>query len=66
MPSQFVRGVYPKYLMRGRGCRVTDVDGHDYIDWPMALGTILLGHAHPSVVAAVTRQVRSRPVPSRA
>jgi glutamate-1-semialdehyde aminotransferase len=59
MPSQFVRGVYPKYLMRGRGCRVTDVDGHDYIDWPMALGTILLGHAHPAVVAAVTRQVSS-------
>jgi len=57
MPSQFVRGVYPKYLVRGRGCRVTDADGHDYIDWPMALGAVLLGHAYPAVVAAVTRQV---------
>ena len=56
-PSQFVNGVYPKYLASGRGCRVTDVDGHEYVDYPMALGAILLGHAHPVVVEAVRRQV---------
>src|SRR5262249_54622610 len=46
-PSQFVRGVYPKYLIGGRGSRVTDVDGNEYIDYPMALGAVLLGHAYP-------------------
>jgi glutamate-1-semialdehyde aminotransferase len=57
-PSQFVNGVYPKYLARGRGCRVTDVDGHEYIDYPMALGAVLLGHAYPKVADAVARQAR--------
>lgn len=57
-PSQFVRGVYPKYLVRGRGCRVTDADGHEYLDYPMALGAVLLGHAHPAVAEAVARQAR--------
>jgi glutamate-1-semialdehyde aminotransferase len=55
-PSQFVRGVYPKYLVAGQGCRVTDADGHTYIDYPMALGAVLLGHAYPSVVEAVAWQ----------
>jgi glutamate-1-semialdehyde aminotransferase len=58
-PSQFVDGVYPKYLVRGRGCRVTDADGHEYIDYPMALGAVLLGHAYPAVVEAVERQLRA-------
>jgi glutamate-1-semialdehyde aminotransferase len=57
-PSQFVNGVYPKYLVRGRGCRVTDADGNQYIDYPMALGAILLGHAYPKVADAVARQAR--------
>jgi glutamate-1-semialdehyde aminotransferase len=57
-PSQFVRGVYPTYLARGLGCRVVDVDGHEYIDYPMALGAILLGHAYPTVVEAIERQAR--------
>jgi glutamate-1-semialdehyde aminotransferase/spore coat polysaccharide biosynthesis protein SpsF (cytidylyltransferase family) len=58
-PSQFVRGVYPKYLVSGRGCRVTCADGHEYIDWPMALGAILLGHAYPAVAEAVAAQARA-------
>jgi glutamate-1-semialdehyde aminotransferase len=57
-PSQFVRGVYPKYLVRGSGCRVTDADGHEYVDYPMALGAVLLGHAYPPVAEAVARQAR--------
>ena len=58
-PSQFVRGVYPKYLVAGRGARVSCPDGYDYLDYPMALGAILLGHAYPAVVEAVERQARS-------
>jgi glutamate-1-semialdehyde aminotransferase len=57
-PSQFVDGVSPKFLARGRGCHVWDVDGNEYIDWPMALGPILLGYDYPAVTEAVIAQVR--------
>jgi glutamate-1-semialdehyde aminotransferase len=57
-PSQFVDGVSPKFLRRGRGSHVWDVDGNEYIDYPMALGPILLGYDHPSVTSAVVAQVR--------
>ncbi len=57
-PSQFVDGVSPKYLARGKGCRVWDVDGNEYIDYPMALGPILLGYDYPPVTEAVIAQVR--------
>jgi glutamate-1-semialdehyde aminotransferase len=57
-PSQFVDGVSPKFLARGSGCHVWDVDGNEYIDWPMALGPILLGYDYPAVTDAVVAQVR--------
>ena len=57
-PDQFVDGVAPKYLMRGKGCHVWDVDGNEYIDYPMALGPILLGYDYPAVVEAVIKQLR--------
>jgi glutamate-1-semialdehyde 2,1-aminomutase/spore coat polysaccharide biosynthesis protein SpsF len=56
-PTQFVQGVSPKYLERGAGSHVWDVDGNEYIDYPMGLGPIILGHAHPVVNAAVIEQV---------
>ncbi|MDE3019862.1 MAG: aminotransferase class III-fold pyridoxal phosphate-dependent enzyme, partial [Nitrospirota bacterium] len=56
-PDQFVRGVYPIYLQRGEGCHVWDVDGNEYIDYPMALGPILLGYQYPTVHEAVVRQL---------
>jgi glutamate-1-semialdehyde 2,1-aminomutase len=33
----------PMYFEHGRGCRITDVDGHEYIDFLMAFGAFLLG-----------------------
>jgi glutamate-1-semialdehyde 2,1-aminomutase len=42
----------PMYVERGRGCRITDVDGHEYIDYLMAFGAFLLGYADPEVDAA--------------
>jgi glutamate-1-semialdehyde aminotransferase len=56
-PSQFVDGVSPKFLQRGRGSHVWDVDGNEYIDYPMALGPILLGYDHPAVTRAVVAQI---------
>jgi glutamate-1-semialdehyde aminotransferase len=56
-PTQYVQGVAPVYLSRGKGSHVWDVDGNEYIDYPMALGPIILGHGYPSVDEAVRRQM---------
>lgn len=56
-PTQFVQGVSPIYLERGRGSHVWDVDGNEYVDYPMALGPVLLGYAEPVVDDAIRRQL---------
>ncbi len=56
-PTQFVQGVAPVYLQRGKGARVWDVDGNEYLDYPMALGPIILGHCYPRVSEAVRAQM---------
>jgi acetylornithine/N-succinyldiaminopimelate aminotransferase len=43
-------------LAHGDGCRVTDVDGREYLDLGAGITVSLLGHAHPDVVAAISRQ----------
>ena len=46
------------FLVReGRGSRIWDVSGNEYVDWLMGSGPMVLGHAHPAVVAAVTEAV---------
>ncbi|MFZ5994608.1 MAG: aminotransferase class III-fold pyridoxal phosphate-dependent enzyme [Thermodesulfobacteriota bacterium] len=57
-PSQFVQGVAPVFLQRGSGSHVWDVDGNEYIDYPMALGPIILGHNYPAITEAVNRQMQ--------
>jgi glutamate-1-semialdehyde 2,1-aminomutase len=44
----------PIFIASGSGCRLTDVDGNEYIDWVCSWGPLVLGHAHPEVVAAIT------------
>jgi len=44
-------------LAAGRGCRVTDVEGNEYLDFVAGIAVSALGHAHPAMVAAVTEQV---------
>jgi glutamate-1-semialdehyde 2,1-aminomutase/spore coat polysaccharide biosynthesis protein SpsF len=56
-PTQFVNGVAPKYLDRGLGSHVWDVDGNEYIDYPMGLGAVTLGHRHPEVNEAIRGQL---------
>jgi glutamate-1-semialdehyde aminotransferase len=56
-PSQYVNGVAPKYLLRGKGSHVWDVDGNEYIDYGMALGPIILGYSYPAVNQAITEQL---------
>ena len=56
-PTQFVQGVSPIYLERGQGAHVWDVDGNEYIDYPMALGPVLLGYCEPTVDDAIRAQL---------
>ena len=56
-PTQFVDGVAPKYLSHGLGSHVWDVDGNEFLDYPLALGAITLGHRHPDVERAIVRQL---------
>jgi glutamate-1-semialdehyde 2,1-aminomutase/spore coat polysaccharide biosynthesis protein SpsF len=56
-PTQYVQGVAPTFLVRGLGSHVWDADGNEYIDFPMALGPIILGHGYPAVDEAVRRQL---------
>ncbi len=46
-------GGSPVFIRSAAGCRLTDLDGHEYIDYVMSWGPLILGHAHPAVVAAV-------------
>ncbi|MEV4807535.1 acetylornithine transaminase [Nonomuraea sp. NPDC049421] len=50
-------GVPPIALARGEGTRVWDADGRQYLDFIAGIATSSLGHAHPALVEAVSRQV---------
>ena len=56
-PTQYVRGVAPKYLERGEGSHVWDVDGNEYLDYQMGIGPISLGYAYPRVDEAIREQL---------
>jgi glutamate-1-semialdehyde aminotransferase len=56
-PTQWAQGIAPTYVKRASGCRVWDVDGNEYLDFPMGLGPVILGHGHPAVNAAITAQL---------
>ncbi len=46
-------GGTPVFIASGKGSRITDIDGNTYIDYLGSWGPLILGHAHPEVVAAV-------------
>lgn len=48
----------PLYFQRGRGCRIWDADGHEYIDYLMAYGALVLGYANEAVDSAAFEQAR--------
>jgi glutamate-1-semialdehyde 2,1-aminomutase len=43
-------------IARGSGSHLWDIDGREYVDYLLGSGPLILGHAHPEVIAAVTRQ----------
>jgi glutamate-1-semialdehyde 2,1-aminomutase len=48
---------YPPFIAGGSGSRITDADGHEYVDYLLGLGPMILGHRHPVVTAAVTAAI---------
>jgi len=46
-------GGTPPFIEKGEGCHLYDVDGNTYIDYCLSWGPLVLGHAHPEVVAAL-------------
>ncbi|HYP91079.1 MAG TPA: aminotransferase class III-fold pyridoxal phosphate-dependent enzyme [Polyangiaceae bacterium] len=57
-PTQYVDGVAPKYLTRGKGARVWDADDNEFIDLSMAVGPVVLGYGHASVDRAISEQLQ--------
>src|SRR5262249_57581810 len=56
-PVRAFRGVggTPLFIRRGAGATITDADGREYIDYVGSWGPMILGHAHPQVIAAVQK-----------
>jgi len=51
-------GGEPPYIVRGKGARIWDADGNEYIDYVGSWGPLILGHAFPTVVEAVEKANR--------
>ena len=47
----------PPFIIRGKGSKIYDVDGNEYIDYVGSWGPMILGHAHPAIVYAVRERV---------
>jgi glutamate-1-semialdehyde 2,1-aminomutase len=60
-PVRAFKGVggTPVFVRSASGCRLTDLDGNEYVDYVMSWGPLILGHAHPAVLEAVTRAAAS-------
>ena len=44
---------HPIFVAEGRGSKIVDIDGNEYIDHNLCFGTLMAGHNHPAVVKAV-------------
>lgn len=52
-------GLPPRFLRSGKGCRVLDEDGNEFIDYVASWGPLILGHAHPEVLEALEKKMRN-------
>lgn len=56
--GQNIKGVAPKYLKRGKGSHVWDVDGNEFIDYTMGVGPLSLGYSYDVVDEAIKDQLK--------
>ncbi|MGC8660551.1 MAG: aspartate aminotransferase family protein, partial [Desulfomonilaceae bacterium] len=59
-PGDFIEGEYPIFLESGKGCRLTDVDGNEFIDFLCGYGPVILGYREEEVDEAVYKQIRDK------
>jgi acetylornithine/N-succinyldiaminopimelate aminotransferase len=70
MPTEELRHDTERYLMntyarfpisiyRGKGCKVYDLEGREYLDFVAGIAVNILGHSHPDLIAAIQRQAQS-------
>ena len=52
--NALLRSPHPLYAREARGSRITDVDGAELIDFANNMASLIHGHSHPAIVAAVT------------
>jgi glutamate-1-semialdehyde 2,1-aminomutase len=50
---------HPIFMARGKGSRIWDVDGNEYIDYNMAFGALAIGHAHPILVERIRERIEN-------
>ncbi len=55
----------PVFFRNAKGCRFTDEDGREYIDWCLSWGPMILGHADPDVEAAAIEAMVKAPASAR-
>jgi glutamate-1-semialdehyde 2,1-aminomutase len=46
---------YPRYISKGKGASIYDIEGNSYTDYCLAYGPLILGHAHPSMKKALSK-----------
>ena len=56
-PYPYFQGAMPKFITRGKGCRIWDMEGKEYIDYRIALGPVTLGYCYKEVDDAVRAQM---------
>ena len=54
LSPSYTRG-YPLVVRRGRGTRIEDVDGNEFLDFAAGIAVTSTGHCHPEVVAAIQK-----------
>jgi len=59
-PVDFIDGEYPIFIESGKGCRLIDVDGNEFIDFLCGYGPIILGYREEEVDEAVYKQIRDK------
>jgi len=50
---------YPRFIKKGKGSKIYDIDGNEYIDLLLAFGPMILGHANPSVVKSINERAEN-------
>ena len=57
--TRSVRGfhTWPLSIARATGSRIWDLDGNEYVDYYVGLGSTILGHSHPAIITAIQEQV---------